>query len=142
MRLGIVGHEAKKFTVETEVLARQAIRELLRRHNARCVVSGGCHLGGIDIWAVEEAKKLGLDFVEFLPAKLTWSGGYKDRNIRIAEGSDKVVCIVVAAYPNNYIGMRFNYCYHCGTSDHIKSGGCWTTKYARSVGTKTETIVI
>lgn len=146
MRLGIVGHEAKKFTPETEELARARIRELISSYghllSPVTVVSGGCHLGGIDIWAVEEAKKLGLDFVEFLPAKLTWSGGYKDRNIRIAEGSDKVVCIVVAAYPNNYIGMRFNYCYHCGTSDHIKSGGCWTTKYARSVGTKTETIVI
>ena len=106
------------------------------------VVSGGCHLGGIDIWAIEEAQKYGLNYIEHRPECLQWSGGYKERNIRISEDSDRVVCIVVKDYPVEYKGMRFNYCYHCGTDEHIKSGGCWTTKYARSIGKLTRTILI
>lgn len=146
-RLGIVGHEAAKFTPETEELARQAIRRSIGDWInpplvQSCVVSGACHLGGIDIWAVEEAKKLGIPYKEYPPRSRQWSGGYKERNIQIAEDSDRVICIVVAKYPPTHKGMRFDYCYHCGTSDHIKSGGCWTTKFARSLGKDTETIVI
>lgn len=145
-KLGIVGHEGKKFTKEAEEAARLAIRSLCRDWASNplhlTVVSGGCHLGGVDIWAVEEAKKLGHCAVEYLPKTHRWSGGYKERNIQIAEASDKVVCIVVKELPPEYKGLRFDYCYHCGTSDHIKSGGCWTTKYARSIGKSTETIVI
>src|SRR6185295_1390178 len=96
MRLGIVGHEAKKFTKETEELARTRIRELLVGDGSvSCCVSGGCHLGGIDIWAIEDAKKLGLGHVEFLPRIRKWDGGYKERNIQIAENSDNVICICV-----------------------------------------------
>lgn len=148
MKLGIVGHEAKKFTPETEELARVRIRELFTVHfsgrdkQSCSVVSGGCHLGGIDIWAVEEAENLGIPCVEHLPRLRKWDGGYKERNIQIARDSDRVVCIVVKEYPEGYEGMHFDYCYHCGTNSHIKSGGCWTTKYARSLGKPTDTIVI
>lgn len=141
MIVGIVGNEAAKFTKETEELARQSIRDTIS-HGCSFVVSGGCHLGGIDIWAIEEAKKLGIPYKEYYPSTLRWSGGYKERNIEIAEASDRVVCIVVREYPDDYKGMRFNYCYHCGTSDHIKSGGCWTRKYAEKIGKSVGTIVI
>lgn len=140
--LGIVGHEKAKFTPHTEELARQAIRKLLNAGGISCVISGKCHLGGIDVWAVEEAKKLGIDTIEYPPRTLKWSGGYKERNIQIAEASDRVICVVVRKYPSDYKGMRFNYCYHCGTKEHIKSGGCWTRKYAESIGKSVETIVI
>jgi hypothetical protein len=40
---------------------------------------------------------------------------------------------VVAEYPPEYVGMKFDYCYHCHTSDHIKSGGCWTAHKAEKV---------
>lgn len=132
MRIGIVGSEAAKFTAETERQARAFIRELL--HPGDVVISGGCHLGGVDSYAIEEAKAAGLEFVEHKPRSLSWEHGYKPRNIRIAEDSETVVCITIDRLPAHYTGMRFRLCYHCGTADHVKSGGCWTVKYARGLG--------
>ena len=57
MKVGIVGHEAAKFTPETEHAARQIIRTLLATPDA-IVVSGACHLGGIDVWAEEIADAM------------------------------------------------------------------------------------
>jgi hypothetical protein len=129
MKVGIVGHEAKKFTVETEKKSREVIRSLLSPGDI--LVSGGCHLGGIDIWAEEEADKLGLEKEIYLPATRRWEGGFKQRNLQIANASDVVHCIVIAEYPESYKGMRFDYCYHCKNNDHIKSGGCWTAIRAK-----------
>lgn len=129
MNIGIVGHEAAKFTTETEARARDLIRSLL--HFDDIAISGHCHLGGIDIWAEEIADELGLAMKIFPPKSQSWEGGYKQRNLQIAEASDIVHCIVVAEYPESYQGMRFDFCYHCKTKDHIKSGGCWTMKRAR-----------
>ena len=137
MKLGIVGHESAKFTKETEQQARDHINRLLDLYSPSHVVSGGCHLGGIDIWAIEEAKKYGIseeNCIEYRPATLRWSGGYKERNIQIARESDRVVCIVVKRLPEGYHGMRFPYCYHCKTDSHVKSGGCWTAWYANDLG--------
>lgn len=125
MHIGIVGHEAAKFTPETEATAREIIRALLN-DPADILVSGACPLGGIDIWAEEEADALGRAKVIFPPKYNSWAIGFKPRNIKIAELSDIVHCIVVRAYPEQYTGRRFPICYHCGKSDHIKSGGCWT----------------
>ena len=141
MRIGIVGSEAAKFTSETEAVAREMIQDLILQERASVVVSGGCHLGGIDAWAAEEAAKMGVDVIEHLPKVTAWEG-YKARNILIAEDSDTVYCITVRELPPNYTGMRFKLCYHCGTADHVKSGGCWTTKYARSLGKPARTLVI
>lgn len=142
MRIGIVGSEAAKFTPETQEAARKEIRRLIQR--ATLVISGGCHLGGIDIWGVEEAGKAGIDVLEHLPARRAWEGGYKQRNLRIADSSDKVVCITVRELPPGYTGMRFTHCYHCGQGapPHVKSGGCWTMKQARLAGKETELIII
>jgi len=128
-RIGIVGHEAKKFTPETEAKAREIIRSLLSPGDI--LVSGGCHLGGIDIWAEEIADEMGLEKDIYYPAIQRWQGGYKQRNLKITYYSDIVHCIVVAEYPKNYVGRRFDWCYHCDTDTHIKSGGCWTAKRAR-----------
>lgn len=137
---GIVGSEAAKFTPETEPQARARIRALLRPGDE--VASGACHLGGIDEWSIEEAKKMGLRTREFPPKRYTWTGGYKDRNILIAEYCTEAVCITVKELPPGYTGMRFPLCYHCGTKDHVKSGGCWTVKYARLIGKPGRIIVI
>lgn len=128
MKIGIVGSEAAKFTPKTEAKAKALIRRLLA--NADVVVSGHCHLGGIDLWAEEIANEAGLETLIFPPAQLRWEGGYKQRNLQIAHHSDSVYCIAVRALPPNYTGMRFPYCYHCHTSEHVKSGGCWTVKEA------------
>lgn len=142
MTLGIVGSEGKKFTRETEALARARIRALIAEAGATRVVSGACHLGGIDVWAIQEAKRLGLDTQEFPPRVQSWEYGYKPRNIQIADASDAVVCLTLRTLPESYNGMTFPLCYHCGTKDHVKSGGCWTTKYARRAGKRGWTEVI
>lgn len=138
--IGIVGSEAIKFTAQTEATARQHIRALLEGRQA--VVSGACHLGGIDAWAAEEGRKMGLEVIEFAPQSLQWSGGYKERNIQIAERSDAVYCITVKELPPSYKGMTFKLCYHCGVDTHVKSGGCWTTRHARKLGKTGITIVV
>lgn len=139
MYLGIVGHEAAKFTPETKALARQAIRDLISKHDPNGVVSGKCPLGGIDIWAIEEARHLGIQTREFPPEVNTWDGspwgkiGFKQRNQQIADNSSIVVCVVVRELPTTYKGMTFGVCYHCARHPHteqppphVKSGGCWT----------------
>lgn len=125
MNVGIVGHEAAKFTDDGERQAREVIRMLLAPPNA-VLVSGHCHLGGIDIWAEEEADALGRKKLIFPPKSLDWANGYKPRNLLIAQNSDVVHCIVVKTLPADYKGMRFKLCYHCKTDAHVKSGGCWT----------------
>ena len=133
--IGIVGHEASKFTPQAERDARLVICSILASAMPDVVlVSGGCHLGGIDIWAEEQAKVMGLQTEIFLPQNRSWEGGYKARNIQIAERSDELHCIVVAKLPDSYRGMRFEFCYHCKSGDHIKSGGCWTGRYAQKLG--------
>jgi hypothetical protein len=132
--VGIVGHEAAKFTPEGEATARAIIRELLADENA-VLVSGHCHLGGIDIWAEEEAQALGREMVIFTPGVWAWEGYgdkmcFKQRNEAIADLSDEVHVIVVAKLPETYVGMKHEECYHCHTTDHVKSGGCWTGKDA------------
>ena len=137
MIAGIVGSEAAKFTPETEILARAVIRQILTQTHITGLSSGHCHLGGVDIWAEEEADALGIpkerQFI-FPPHNLFWATGYKPRNIQIATASAEMHCITIKELPPDYKGMRFLYCYHCKTKDHIKSGGCWTAHYAQKLG--------
>lgn len=141
MKIGIVGSEGAKFTPTTEAVARALIRSLLVPGDV--VVSGHCHLGGIDIWAVEEARAMGLpDPIEFPPKTRAWTTGYKPRNLLIAQTADQVYCITVRTLPEGYTGMRFPLCYHCRTTDHVKSGGCWTVKQARMMGKPGKVLVV
>ena len=140
--VGIVGHEAAKFTPATEAKARALIRRILARTSAGLVVSGACRLGGIDIWAVEEATAAGIATREYPPASDDWDSGFKPRNIQIAEASTVVYSIVVATLPASYAGRRFALCYHCGTAAHVKSGGCWTVKHAKTIGRRGHVLVV
>lgn len=135
MNVGIVGAEGAKFSPPMQAEARRIIREILALSSAApgaTVVSGGCHLGGVDIWAEEEARAFGLPTIVHKPARRSWEDGYKPRNLLIARDSDIVHCIVVAGYWSGYQGMRFKLCYHCRTDEHVKSGGCWTAKRAKA----------
>ena len=129
MIIGIVGSEAAKFTAATEAKAREIIRELLSSSDA-VLCSGHCHLGGVDIFAEEEAKALGRfdPAYIFTPHHLNWTYGYAPRNRKIARNSDIVHCITLQTLPASYVGMTFEGCYHCGElrPPHVKSGGCWT----------------
>lgn len=132
--VGIVGHEAAKFTRRGEADARDIIRQILSRPGVTGVVSGGCHLSGVDIWAEEIGRELGFEPIVHKPKVRSWEYGYKPRNILIARDSAEVFSIVVARLADSYRGMRFPLCYHCKTTDHVKSGGCWTAKFAQSLG--------
>ena len=136
MKLGIVGHGAEKFTAATEKQAKIMIAKVIETYGAQEVISGRTPMGGIDIWAVEIAKMLGLSATEYPSTTNRWGGpgGFKERNQRIASESDAVVSIVVESYHEHYRGTRFALCYHCMTDTHVKSGGCWTAKAARGLG--------
>jgi hypothetical protein len=141
MKIGIVGSEAAKFTSFTKLRAMETIRELLINPGITTVVSGACHLGGIDIWAADVGHELGLEVIEHPPDRHCWDA-YRLRNLKIVHDSDKVVCITVKELPPDYTGMRFKLCYHCKTNDHVKSGGCWTMHRARLVGKQGELIIL
>jgi hypothetical protein len=142
MIYGIVGSEQAKFNSITELVARNTIRNILTQNDS--VVSGECHLGGIDIYVKEIALEMNILYKGYPPQRLQWSPGYKERNEKIAENSDIVICITVAKLPKDYTGMRFVRCYHCSANslEHVKSGGCWTTKYARKLGKQTILFVV
>lgn len=98
------------------------------------MISGCCPLGGIDEWAEGVAKFMGVPFIPYPPLENNWERGFKPRNIQIAEASDIVHNIVVAKLPASYRGRLWHECYHCHTGEHVKSGGCWTAKYAQRIG--------
>jgi len=134
MIIGIVGSEAAKFTSETEQKAKDTIRSILSVPGVTGVSSGHSPLGGIDIWTEEIGAELGLPLHIFPPKDFSWASGYKPRNIQIARKSDVLHCITVKQLPADYKGMRFPFCYHCGTNDHVKSGGCWTVMQGTRLG--------
>jgi hypothetical protein len=142
MVVGIVGSEAAKFTPAGKERAIDRIWHILVRPGVTGVVSGACHLGGIDVWAAAQGKTLGIEVIEFPPKAHSWSNGYKPRNIQIAKTCDELWCITVKKLPDEYNGMIFPGCYHCGTTDHVKSGGCWTMRYAKKLGKQTKLVVI
>jgi hypothetical protein len=146
--LGIVGAEAAKFTLKGEAAARAVIAEWLAKFDV--VSSGHCHLGGIDIWAEEEAQAVGKFDPQliFEPRVLRWAGpgGFEQRNTAIAAASHTLLNIVVDQLPGNYTGMRFKLCYHCeprkDKTPHVKSGGCWTMWKAADFGKQNTRVII
>ncbi len=135
MKIGIVGSDEDKWDAESKQIAMKRIRARLSAGNV--VVSGACPKGGVDIWAVQIAKEMGLPYVEFPPKGFTWAH-YKARNIQIVEASDMVICLTPRCLPS---GKKL-YCYHCETDDHVRSGGCWTLKEAKRQGKQTQLIII
>lgn len=126
MNLAIVGAEQKTWNRFDEEAARAFIRSAFSKFNPLVVVSGACPNGGADLWAIDEAKKAGIETLEFPPKFKRWEpDGFKARNIQIAESCDKLVCFVK---PGD------KYCHHCDVSDHFPNGGCWTAKKARELG--------
>lgn len=140
--VGIVGVEAAKLAGDRASRARELVVGILKTEKATHVCSGACHLGGIDSIAEEVCAELNLSPLIFKPKHLSWAGGYRDRNLQIAQVSDVVYCITVKTLPEGFAGMKFEYCYHCKTGDHVKSGGCWTTKEAKALGKRVVTLIL
>lgn len=95
-------------------------------------------MGGVDIFAEDAAVEIGVPMEIHRPEHLSWRkeqpGGFWARNTKIAQTSDIVHVIVVKEYPASYRGQRFPLCYHCNSTDHKKSGGCWSGIKAREFG--------
>jgi predicted Rossmann fold nucleotide-binding protein DprA/Smf involved in DNA uptake len=126
--VGIIGNGKDKFTALGKQRALEVIRGLIGPNVV--VVSGHSPVGGIDIWAEDEAKKQGVEMMIFAPAKQKWDGGYKQRNMEIAKKSSELHVIVVEAYPEDYVGRRDFQCYHCfdNRPRHVRSGACWVAR--------------
>ena len=144
-KVGFIGHGEGKFTIRGKEIAIDLIYKLMKGYGEPItVISGHSPVGGIDMWAEKIAEKLGFPTDIKAPKQLTWGGsyGFRARNIDIGEQSNELHVILVDRYPSFYKGIRFSNCYHCGVSDHVKSGACWTRKWADRVGTKTFTHII
>jgi len=62
IRIGIVGSRRRK----DENNVRQLVRELYKKYGKNIeIISGGCK--GVDTWAIDEARKLGMDTTVYLP---------------------------------------------------------------------------
>jgi hypothetical protein len=152
MILGVVGSGADKFTRIGEAIAKKYLTTLLiekvvesetRWNEPLTVCSGHSIMGGIDVWVEEMAKAHNIATAIKAPKTESWMGnyGYKARNLDIAK-SDEVYVIVADTYPPDYKGERFKECYHCHTSDHAKSGACWTGLQALKMGKKVVWILV
>lgn len=143
MNIGIVGAGSDKFSPEGKEAAYSLIRALLSVPDA-ILISGHSPVGGIDIWAEEVARELGVPMELKVPKQKCWDAeyGYKQRNLDIAICSNAVHVIVVDDYPNTYHGRKFSMCYHCKKLGHIKSGGCWTGLMAKAYGRLVEWHII
>ncbi len=124
MRKGIVGHEEKKFTKKTKATAKDFIALIMTPEDT--LVSGHCHLGGVDIYAEDFVDEMGYEKIIHKPRTKKWATGFKPRNLLIAKDSEVIYVILVKEYPPEYTGRKFELCYHCDTTEHVKSGVCWT----------------
>ena len=119
LRVAIVGASQRRWTNSAEVKrARKFIKDLLRTYklvykDGLVVISGGCLYGGVDIWAVEIARELGIRTLVYPPRGHSWEH-FKERNIKIAESCDVLYCIEPRTNPSR--------------------GGRWTLEYARKLG--------
>ena len=161
MKIGIVGHGAEKFTTKSSIEAKDVITDIIRGafgFSDLTIVSGHSPMKGVDFWAEELAKTWNIKTLICAPDKdhMHWvcpgcDGilekrlecdsknivllfGYKLRNIAIAKESDILHVILVDKLPPNYKGMKFEKCYHCNSTEHVKSGACWTAKIAKKLG--------
>lgn len=140
--LGIVGNGADKFTPLGVQRAQDWISKGLQRMSDVVVVSGRSPMGGVDVWAESIARLLGKATDIYPPKTLDWAG-YRVRNLQIASHSDRIVVVVADRLPPGYVGMKFDYCYHClkmgrDSMNHIKSGACWTAMQALRLGRRTQ----
>lgn len=143
VKIGIVGSTANKFDIATMSTALRTIANIiehaLQHSNDIIIVSGGSPNGGIDEWAEKIAHSYNLETKIYKPTRNTWegNGGFKARNIAIANTATEVHCIVPQKYPESYRGRKEIECYHCikhgHNAQHIKSAGCWTGWYAASL---------
>jgi len=138
MKIAIVGSshlsetemfDARKFC---GLILNQAIRDCApdMLGGEPILVSGGAK--GVDSIAEDVAKELKIKTIIHKPLTHYFETGYKPRNIKIAQDCDVLYCFPTA--------LKTTPCYHCKVLDHEVSGGCWTLRYAKSLGRKTHLV--
>ena len=121
MKIAIVG--SSHLSEGEERTARQVSSTILKNYLKQgtvTLISGGAK--GVDTQAEDVAKQLGIECKIFKPAEQNWDG-YKVRNLRIAQECDVLYCLPTK--------LKMEPCYHCNTTDHERSGACWTLKQAK-----------
>jgi len=117
IRIGIVGSDGRWWKNGDERRVKEIIRRIvryyIRKYGEVEVVSGGCLLGGVDVWAEEVGRELGCKVTVFRARGRGWRW-FKERNDKIARYVDVLYCIDKA-------GRRW-------------SGGRYTLTKARELG--------
>jgi hypothetical protein len=167
MKVAIVGPQEDKWLPEQKVRVKQAITTILYQYQFEkelIMVSGGCPLGGVDIWAEEVAKERGVNTDIFKPDINQWEDkieyenfpmydgkavdyevifkGFKSRNIAIAKNCDVLYCIVPKVLSVTTDKSTHKYCKHCNSFNHPNNGGCWTMKFAKKIGKETHLVIV
>lgn len=148
MKLAIVG--ASNLSDNQENDARKTIIFIIREYQKELEFTTS--LGHIDHLELVTGDAKGIDAIvrdmaeeQNIPCRVftskvkQWEGdllhdGFKERNLRIVAYCDNLVCFASQ--------LRNTPCYHCGTSEHERTGGCWTMKKAKESNKPTRLIVI
>lgn len=117
MKIGIVGSSRAKHNNVIPTI----MKIILTYPSDTEFVSGGAK--GIDEAVEEACYILSRQITVFKPKEQSWTGGFKERNLKIAKYCDKVISIAMP-----YHGKI---CFHCNSKTHDKTGGCYTMKHAK-----------
>lgn len=93
MKLAIVG--STRLTLNQTLQAAVFIGALVMRYEPTIIISGGAH--GVDHLARLAAIFGGIEYKGYHPTVARWDGpgGFKERNLEIAEACDRLVRIVI-----------------------------------------------
>jgi hypothetical protein len=124
MKIGIVG--SSKAPVNEESI--RFVEDIIVDYPQDTVfVSGGAK--GIDEIVEMACMVVGRKLIIHKPKTENWEG-YKERNIIIAHECDKVVCVALRSKDKD------SYCYHCGSEEHERTGGCYTARRCKEFEVK------
>jgi len=116
MKIAIVG--SSHLDKDEIVRAKDLIFVLGNLHIKDDIITG-------DAVGVDMLVKECIDYAEVIYShNERWKpDGYKERNITIAEKADFVYSIATKQ-------LKDEWCYHCLSTDHNRTAGCWTKNYA------------
>lgn len=97
IKLGIIGSRGTYFNNPDEAKGRMFT--LLDRlvYRGDLIVSGGCPLGGVDLWAKNYAQYKGFPYTEYAPKDYT-SESFRERNQQIVDNCDELIVFLTKKY--------------------------------------------
>jgi hypothetical protein len=90
--LCIVGSRELSWREPTKAVVRSIIRATLTLIDPDAVISGQSPAGGVDVWAEQEAKRMGFPFMPF-PPRAHNRAAYFERDIAMAEACTHLLCL-------------------------------------------------